>query len=171
MVGLSSLESSVGVGVRLCGWRETASRLWKTSVPYGNELIGKNRYNRHVAIKVLSAFASRELKAGRLVERELLRQVTTASPLHQGFGHVIHLLHEFTFESAAGQHVCFVTDVLSYSLSGLQSRLKDPRLPLAFILCLTKHVLKGLEYLHDECKVVHSGMTCAFFSVAIGESA
>jgi serine/threonine-protein kinase SRPK3 len=77
-------------------------------------------------------------------------------------------LHEFTFESFAGQHVCLVTDVLSYDVPGLQSQLKDPRLPLAFILRLTKHVLKGLEYLHDECKVVHSGTPYSFFVVAIG---
>ncbi|KAF9780781.1 kinase-like domain-containing protein [Thelephora terrestris] len=114
--------------------------------------------NRHVAIKVLSAFASREIKEGRLAELELLRKVTNASPNHRGAGHVIRLLHEFTFESSAGQHVCLVTDVLSYSASGLQSQLQDPRLPLAFILRLTKHVLKGLEYLHDECKVVHSDL-------------
>ena len=116
-----------------------------------------NREDRHVALKVLSAHASREIEAGRLGERELLRKVTNVSPSHHGFKHVIHLLHEFTFESSVGRHICFVTDVLSYSVPSLQNQLSDPRLPLEFILRLTKHVLKGLEYLHDECKVIHSG--------------
>jgi serine/threonine-protein kinase SRPK3 len=128
-------------------------------------LIRMNREDRHVALMALSAHASREIEAGRLRERELLRKVTNASPLHHGFKHVIHLSHEFAFESFAGQHICFVTDVLSYSVPSLQNQLADPRLPLEFILRLTKHVLKGLEYLHDECKVIHSGMFYTHFSL------
>lgn len=119
-----------------------------------------NRDNRHVALKVLSSYASKEIKAGRLRERDILRKVANTAPLHHGFQHVVHLLDEFTFESFAGQHVCFATNILSYSVPDLQSHLdEDPRLPLKFILRITKHVLKGLEYLHDECEVVHSGMS------------
>lgn len=119
-------------------------------------------------LKVLSAYASREVTTGRLKERDLLRKVSNASPLHHGFNHVVHLSHEFTFESFAGQHVCFVTDVLSYSIPSVQSQLADPRLPLKFILRLTRDVLKGLEYLHNECKVIHSGTSYALFAVIIG---
>jgi serine/threonine-protein kinase SRPK3 len=129
-----------------------------------------NRVDRHVALKVLSAHASREVEAGRLKEREILRKITNASPLHHGFNHVIHLLHEFAFESFAGQHICFVTDVLSYSVASLQKELNDPRLPLRMILRLTKHVLKGLEYLHDECEVIHSGMFNTSLAVDMGQS-
>ena len=121
-------------------------------------------------LKVLSAYASREIVAGWLRECDLLRKVSNASPLHHGFNHVIHLSHEFTFESFAGQHVCFVTDVLSYNIPSLQSQLADPRLPLKFILHLTRDVLKGLEYLHNECKVVHSGKSYPLFAVITGWS-
>ncbi|PAV18716.1 kinase [Pyrrhoderma noxium] len=116
------------------------------------------KYQRYVAIKILSAYASGEIKEGRLSEREILRKVSNASPTYHGYNHVVHLLHEFEFESFAGHHICFVTDVFSYSVSSLQSQLSDPRLPLKFILRLVKHVLKGLEYLHDECNIVHSDL-------------
>jgi serine/threonine-protein kinase SRPK3 len=116
------------------------------------------RDNRHVALKVLSAYASSEIESGRLRERDLLERVTNASPLHRGFAHVVHLSHEFLFESFAGRHICFVMDILSYSVSSLKTQLNDPRLPLKFILRLTKHVLKGLEYLHDECGIIHSDL-------------
>ena len=148
--------------------------------PLDEQLIRVNRDHRHVAIKVLSAYASSEIEAGRLGERELLQKVTNASPLHQGFKHVTHLLHEFAFESFAGKHICFVTDVLSYSVASFQrelanarrgeSRPADPQLALEFILLITKDILKGLEYLHDECKVIHSGMFYTFSAVAIGRS-
>jgi len=129
-----------------------------------------NRNDRHVAIKVLSAYASREIEAGRLGERELLRKVTNTSPLHRGFKHVIHLLHEFAFESFVGKHICFVTNVLSYSVPSFQRELEDPRVSVGFILRLTKDVLKGLEYLHDECKIIHSGMFYASLAAVIGRS-
>src|SRR5207245_8821002 len=132
----------------------------KLSICIRNLLV-KLRDNRHVALKILSSYASREIEAGRLGERDILRKVTTAAPHHNGFQHVVHLLHEFTFESFAGQHICFVTDVLSYSVSSLQTQLSDRRLPLRFILRLTKHILKGLEYLHDKCEIVHYGMSCS----------
>ncbi|EJD00046.1 kinase-like protein, partial [Fomitiporia mediterranea MF3/22] len=114
--------------------------------------------DRFVALKILSSHASREIEAGRLKERDILRKVSSAAPSHHGYQHVVHLLHEFEFESFAGRHICFVTDVLSYSVPNLLEELPDPRLPLKFILRITKHVLKGLEYLHDECKVVHSDL-------------
>ncbi|KAH8925198.1 kinase-like protein [Atractiella rhizophila] len=113
---------------------------------------------RHVAIKVLSSHASREVEAGRLAERDIFRKVSKTAPSHPGFPHVVHLLDEFTFQSFAGKHICFVTDVLSYSVSSLQSQLADRRLPLKFILGIVKGTLRGLEYLHDECGVVHSDL-------------
>ena len=129
-----------------------------------------NIQDRHGALKVLSAYASRETEAGRLRERDILREVTGASPLHHGFKRVVHLLHEFTFESFVGQYICFAVDVLSYSVPSSQSQLSDPRLPLKWIIHLKKQVLVCLEYLYDECKVSHSGMLCTPFTVATGRS-
>ncbi|EJC99394.1 kinase-like protein [Fomitiporia mediterranea MF3/22] len=114
--------------------------------------------DRFVALKILSSHASREIEAGRLKERDILRKVSSAAPSHHGYQHIVHLLHEFEFESFAGRHICFVTDVSSYSVPNLLKELPDQRLPLKFILRLTKHVLKGLKYLHNECKVVHSDL-------------
>ena len=101
--------------------------------------------------KLTIFYALREINAGRL---DILRKVTNAAPLH-----------EFTFESSAGRHICFVMDVLSYGIPGLQSKLNNPLLGLNLVLGLTKHILKGLEYLHDECEVIHSGRYCAVFLV------
>ena len=129
------------------------------------------RDNCYVALKILSAHASREIEEGRLKERDILRKVSSASPTHHGYNHVVHLFHEFEFESFAGHHVCFVTDVLSYSVPSLQKEMSDPRLPLKFILRLVKHVLKGLEYLHDECNIVHSGMSYTILTADINDRA
>ena len=76
---------------------------------------------------------------------------------------MVHLLDEFAFESFLGRHICFVTNVLCYNVPGLQGEMDDLLFPLRFILHLTKQILKGLEYLHDECDVVHSGMPLTVF--------
>jgi serine/threonine-protein kinase SRPK3 len=57
---------------------------------------------------------------------------------------------------------------LSYSVLNLQSQLNDPRVPLNTILHLTRDVLEGLEYLHNECGVVYSGTSYALFAIIIG---
>jgi len=128
--------------------------------PFDKRLIRVDRYDYHVALKVLSSYASREIETGRLRERDILRKITNSAPLHPGFQHVVHLLHEFAFESSLGQHICFVTNVLCYNVTGLQRELGGPQPHLKFIMRLTKDVLKGLEYLHDKCEVIHSGTSC-----------
>ena len=69
--------------------------------------------------------------------------------------------------SFAGKHICFVTDMLSYSVPSLQSQLDDPQLPFKYIIRLTKEILKGLEYLRDERKIIHSDTFYAFSAVGI----
>ena len=92
----------------------------------------------------ISAYASRGIEEGRLGEREILRKVTSTSPLHHWFKHIIHLLHEFKFESFVGKHICFVTDLFSYNIVSFQRELDDPPILPKFILRLMKDILKGL---------------------------
>ena len=116
------------------------------------------RDERHVALKILSAHATGEIDAGRLRELTILRTITAMDDSHPGHAHVVHLLHEFTFDSFYGKHICFVTDVLSLSVTNMVKLLgDDPRLPLRIVLLIVKQALKALEYLHDSCGVVHAG--------------
>ncbi|KAF8812625.1 hypothetical protein BYT27DRAFT_6403795 [Phlegmacium glaucopus] len=73
---------------------------------FGNVWLARDRKeNRHVALKILSVHASREVDAGRLRELSILRTIAAAAPSHQGFHHVLHFLHEFTFESFYGSDI------------------------------------------------------------------
>ena len=145
-------ERVVGQRLQVCAKNE-----WS---PVGSKkLIRIDREDRHVALKVLSSYASKEVEAGRMGEREILRKIANAAPLHPGFQRVVHLLHEFTFESYIGRHICFVTNVLCDNVPSLQKELGEKLFSLKFTLRLVKHVLEGLEYLHDECDVVHSGIS------------
>ncbi|EMD41946.1 hypothetical protein CERSUDRAFT_110500 [Gelatoporia subvermispora B] len=116
------------------------------------------KLQKSVAIKMLSAFGSRQIKLGNLEELEMLRKITSCNPSHPGFRHVGHLVHEFEFNSFAGTHICAVTDVLSFDVPALQLYLDQDRLRLKHILKLVRDTLKGLSYLHDECQIVHTDL-------------
>ena len=168
--GLLSPGSSGEAGIRPSGWRETASTFRKYQPPPNRKLIRVNRDDRRVALKVLSAHALREIEPGWLRERYLLRRAT-----------IYHL---------------FITDSNTSSVSRTSSDSKVPPASTfassrtcsatAFQVCkpsspthdfpsklrlrLTKHVLKGLESLHDEYKVIHSGTSHAPSAAAAGRS-
>lgn len=116
------------------------------------------RENRHVALKILSVHASNAVEENLSSERTILQKISRAAPSHRGFPHVLHLLHEFKFESYLGQHVCFVLDVLTFNIPTFRAYMPELRFPINLIFHITKHVLQGLEYLHDECDGVHSGL-------------
>lgn len=116
------------------------------------------RENRHVALKLLSAYATRAHEVGQLHdELAVLARIASAAPAHAGYAHVNRLLHQFAFDSHAGHHTCFVLGVTACDVAALQDRQRDRRLPLRSILRLTHDVLQGLRYLHDECGIVHCG--------------
>ncbi|OCH94721.1 kinase-like protein [Obba rivulosa] len=116
------------------------------------------KLQKSVAIKMLTAFGSREIQLGRMKEMEMLKKIASANPSHPGFRHVGKLLHDFEFNSFAGTHVCAVTDVLSFDVPGLLIHSNESRLPLKLVLKLVRDTLKGLSYLHDECKIIHTDL-------------
>ncbi|GJJ08243.1 hypothetical protein Clacol_002452 [Clathrus columnatus] len=122
--------------------------------------LARDRLNdRHVALKILSAYGSKRTATGQLTESKVLARLASSNPSHRGFPHVLPFLEEFTFESFAGQHVCFVTEPLSFNVPTLRSYLPNKVFPLKLILNLVEDLLKGLEYLHDECGIVHSDLS------------
>lgn len=42
-------------------------------------------------------------------------------------------------------------------VSFLQHRFDDEKLPTFYVKFVVKFLLQGLEYLHDKCRVVHTG--------------
>jgi serine/threonine-protein kinase SRPK3 len=104
---------------------------------------------RHVALKILSAHATGGRRGvSPRITVTILRAITATDASHPGHGLVVHLLHEFTFDSFYGKPICFVTDVLRLSVTNMKKLLlPDPRLPLRIVLLIVKHALKALEYL------------------------
>lgn len=126
--------------------------------------------NRHSALKVVKS-AGRYAETAR-DEIKLLRQVMAANPSHIGRNHIVSFLDSFTHsplhqpssygsisQSSATNpdvHICIVFEPLGENLLALIERHKATGVPVPLVKIIAKQVLLGLQYLHDECELVHT---------------
>lgn len=79
-----------------------------------------------------------------------------------GKDHVCALLDSFIHQGSNGRHICLVLEPLGISILDVY-RSFHGSLPLILVQRVAKHVLQGLQYMH-ECGVIHTGI--CFLQVA-----
>jgi serine/threonine-protein kinase SRPK3 len=110
----------------------------------------------YVALKILTSQATARIVLANSPESDVYRAVGTTNPEHPGFDHCLRLRRSLITKSAAGGHICFVTDVLSSGLATLRPPGQN-RFPLPIAKRIIKQVLLALDYLHRECGYIHTG--------------
>jgi serine/threonine-protein kinase SRPK3 len=70
----------------------------------------------------------------------------------------LHLLEQFNHGGPNGDHVCLVSDVLGHHLNFQAAKYEDGRLPVKAIKEITRQLLLGLDFLHTECGIIHTGV-------------
>ncbi|KAI0824915.1 kinase-like domain-containing protein [Trametes gibbosa] len=116
-----------------------------------------------VALKILTCEATLAMTPGpdqRTDELRMLKKAASAQPAHRGFRHVLQYHESFEFEGPLGAHRCIVTEVLGFSLAHVRNMREDGdrRVPVDIVKRVVRQVLLGLEYLHNECGVVHGDL-------------
>jgi serine/threonine-protein kinase SRPK3 len=86
-----------------------------------------------------------------------LERITAANPEHLGYQHCLTLRDNFICSSTMGDHVSLVTDVCDSDASQLQLSQLNGAFPVHAIKRIIKQTLLGLDYLHRECGVIHTG--------------
>jgi len=109
---------------------------------------------RHSALKVVKS-AGRYAETAR-DEIKLLSRVSAFSPTHQGRAHIVSFLDSFSHQGPEASHVCIVFEPLGENLLALIERHKKKGVPRALVKVIARQILLGLEYLHDECDLVHT---------------
>ncbi|KAL1681181.1 kinase-like domain-containing protein [Schizophyllum commune] len=139
--------------VRKLGWGQYSS-VW----------LAKDRgEDTFVALKILTCEASKAMSPGKdqlSDEKEMLEKITVADTKHEGYPHTIRYLGTFEFKGPQGSHCCIVTEPLGYSLDYVR-KLRDGgdlRVAPSIVKRVTKHILLGLAYLHDVCRIVHGDL-------------
>lgn len=69
------------------------------------------------------------------------------------------LLDSFTTEGLSGDHVCLVFEPLREPLWLYSQRFVGDVIPSDVLKIMLQMILHGLDYLHSECQVIHTGKT------------
>ena len=114
----------------------------------------RDRGKRHSALKVIKS-AGRYSETAR-DEIRLLRQVTNASPSHPGRAHIVSFLDSFTHTVSSTAHICIAFEPLGANLLSLIDKNRRKGVPPCVVKSISRQILLGLQYLHDECDLVHT---------------
>jgi serine/threonine-protein kinase SRPK3 len=150
MRGTSLYASLVGVTSVPCGWRKIRGRSTLTG------LKTNCRTQRHVALKVVKSDGHYTETA--LDEIQLLQRVVSSSQMNPGRCHVVGLVDDFRHTGPNGSHVCMVFEVLGENLLGLIKRYQHRGVPQHIVKQIAKQILLGLDYLHTDCRIIHTDL-------------
>jgi serine/threonine-protein kinase SRPK3 len=83
------------------------------------------------------------------------------SSSHPGYSHIRTALETFTIPRPSGDHTCLVQKPMWESFRDLMYRLSDGLFTEQLLKGSLKQLFLALDYLHTECKLVHTGMRTA----------
>ncbi|KAM3872183.1 SRSF protein kinase 3 [Diretmus argenteus] len=112
------------------------------------------RLGRRVAVKVLKSGPG-FTQAGQ-DEVALLRCAGGAAARHPSGRRIVQLLDEFKLAGVNGVHVCLVLELLGPDLRSWQLCFGNPGLSRPWVKQILTQVLQGLDYLHSQCKIIHT---------------
>ncbi|KAJ8084352.1 hypothetical protein PM082_003121 [Marasmius tenuissimus] len=130
--------------IRKLGWGHF-STVW---------LVKDGHSNYHSALKIVKS-AGRYAETAR-DEIKLLSRVASFSPSHPGRQHIVSFLDSFSHQGPEAQHICIVFEPLGENLLALIERNRKKGVPRSLVKLIAKQILLGLQYLHDECDLVHT---------------
>ncbi|KAI9749026.1 MAG: aconitate hydratase [Chaenotheca gracillima] len=110
-------------------------------------LANDQRLQRHVALKILKADASRESK-----ELAILLYLSNQLPEHPGKKHVLNLLDHFQHEGPNGTHLCLVSPVMISD--GQMMTIREQPRQATYVRAVSTQVLLGLDFLHH-ASIIH----------------
>lgn len=91
-------------------------------------------------------------------EKRLLQRLANGDPRHPGFGLVRKTIDSFEVERGGAKHLCLVYEPLRETMEVYRRRFQGGRLPIPFVKAFAKILLAGVDYIHSECGIVHTGM-------------
>ncbi|KAJ5852777.1 uncharacterized protein N7529_012162 [Penicillium soppii] len=91
-------------------------------------------------------------------EREVEQHISMVDPSHRGRSLIRTLLDYFEVKGPQGFYSCLVYPPMREPLSMYQRRFDDGKMPLPLIKTYIRALLTGLDYLHKECRTVHTDL-------------
>ena len=146
-----------GVNMPIFGLLLMSSMFLLSWTSKNDTLSWKTRKSGFFAVKILTAYATKA--QSRVVEelgilQHITQQARTSD--HPGRSHVVTLQESFELESAHGRHLCLVQQALGTFPALFQH---GKKLPLPLVKHVSRQLLEALDFLHSQCRVIHTGET------------
>lgn len=92
-------------------------------------------------------------------ELGMLKTVHSRNPLSSGYPHICHLLDNFVHHGPNGDHRCLILEAMPFNMLEIHNafRSASDAMPLFVIQRVAQQVLLALQYIHEECGLVHTG--------------
>lgn len=116
---------------------------------------------QYVAIKV-NAISQPSRRAPAENELDIMRHISQVDPQHKGWHFIRKLSDSFALEGKSGTHSCLVLEALREPLWLYRRRYVGGVIPPGILkilmqMILMQMILHALDYLHSECRVIHTG--------------
>ncbi|KAJ9643149.1 hypothetical protein H2204_002044 [Knufia peltigerae] len=150
---------------KLCaklGFGMTAT-VWLAKDLKADQCAGNHKY---VTIKINVNTLTDDFLKGR---REIAQKLFSANPNHPGYNHIRFMRDTFKLRSRHGEHLCIVYDVLREPIDNCMEKFPGRRFNSEKLRKLLPALLKGLDYLHTECGVVHTDLKADNIMMGLGD--
>jgi serine/threonine protein kinase len=108
---------------------------------------------RFVALKILNTCSSNTALAAQDTEELIARR----NPSHPGYGSIRTCLGSFEVTNKERKHLCQIYEPMRETMSMFQQRWQNRKIPLQLAKAYILLLLLGIDYLHAECKIIHTG--------------
>eukprot|EP00954_Amorphochlora_amoebiformis_P011778 919843-Amorphochlora_amoeboformis.AAC.2 len=136
---------------RKLGWGHF-STVWLAT----DSQVDDNHPHKCVALKIQKS-ASQYTEAAE-DEIDLLWEIKKKGKDGPGGKYCVELLNHFKVYGPHGKHICMVFEVMGKNLLHLIKRFKYRGIPLNICKRITYQILIGLDFLHKECKIIHTDL-------------
>jgi len=109
------------------------------------------REHEHVALKIYTRDGDPEQ------EFQIYQRLGEGNHSHPGYSHIRTALETFKIPRPGGDHTCLVQKPMWESFRDLRHRVPDGLFTEELLKASLKQLFLALDYLHSECKLVHTG--------------
>lgn len=120
---------------------------------------------RYVAIKINTSNHHTHQGAAEN-ELAILQHISRTNRSHEGWNFVRRLLDSFTLVGASGKHLCLVLEPLREPLWLYRRRFVGGVIPSDILKITVQMILHGLDYLHSDCQIIHTGISAPRWIIA-----
>ncbi|KAH8651739.1 kinase-like domain-containing protein [Ilyonectria robusta] len=110
---------------------------------------------KYVAIKV-NAISQPSRRVPAENELDIMRHISRVNPQHKGWHFIRKLCDSFALQGTSGTHSCLVLEALREPLWLYRRRYVGGVIPPDILKILVQMILHALDYLHSECRVIHT---------------